>query len=473
MPDQINIDALIKIVSQGGKITTGVDVYNDKGTLLLDKNFLVTNAKMLERIKENGVNKIPISSEGNSGIWDAEGNLISSNRGDSAESDMEKDEVTPVPVPELNKIEKRLNEIEETKKQAEEHYEKAKECIKQALSDIKNTGGQFDYGEVSSHVNDLAEYLTIGDNPFSYLTREIISYDDYLYNHSINVCTIGTTVMNKFNKSFSAIIDGHLNTTEIDAYAPFGTDSDTKKSTYTHFQTDELHSISVGFFLHDLGKVLIPDEILNKPGRLTDEEFKTVKKHSYDLGMKILEQNGLNSPFINSIVKYHHAPLYQNEDRCYPMDRQPDQIPLYAKVCKLVDIYDAMTSKRSYKEAFNQINVVTEIFRSYAKKEKTLQYILHSFIKSIGIYPPGSIVYLRNGQMGYVLESNGPFIIPFTDTKGDSLTGKPDPLDLGEPDLDEMLKIDNRRSIKKPHEVYKLLPSYLKPNQSQAEPAAI
>ena len=92
-----------------------------------------------------------------------------------------------------------------------------------------------------------------------------------------------------------------------------------------------------------------------------------------------------------------------------------------------------------------------------------MQYILHSFVKSIGIYPAGSIVYLRNGQMGYVLESAGPLIIPFTDTQGKTLSNNPDPIDLSEPESDDFLKIDKRRSIKTPREVYDLLPAHLKP----------
>ncbi len=208
---------------------------------------------------------------------------------------------------------------------------------------------------------------------------------------------------------------------------------------------------------------------MNKTGKLTLEEFDTVKKHSYELGLAILERNNLDNPFITNIVKYHHSGLYLGEPHCYPDDGQPEKIPLYAKVCKIADMYDAMTSKTTYKEASNQITAVTEIFRAYARKNALLQYILQSFIKTIGIYPPGSIVFLRNGQMAFVLESKGPLIIPFTDAGGKRLSGKPDPLDLSDPGVDESMKIDNRRSIKNPLEVYELLPSYLRYGYSETE----
>ena len=465
MAGTIDIDTLIKIVSTGGKVTTGIDIYNNNGTLLLDKAFIVTSTKTLQIIKENGIKKVPLSADGKSGIWDAQGKKISTGLNPPVSGSAQADQVRISSISSrvtLNSLGKKLYEIEENRKLAHENYEVAKQCIKKALADIKKTGGRFDHAEVSSHVSRLAGFLTIMDNPFSYLTREILSYDDYLYNHSINVCTIGTAIMNKFNTIFSTMISGHLNSPENEVYDPFNKSSGIPKITYHHFQKDELQSISLGFFLHDIGKVMVPDTILNKSGKLTGEEFDIIKKHSHELGLSILEKNNLDNPFVTNIVKYHHSALYLGESHCYPSGRLPEEIPLYAKVCKIADIYDAMTSKTSYKEAFNQINAVTEIFRTYARKDPLLQYILQSFIKSIGIYPSGSIVFLRNGQMGYVLESKGPLIIPFTDADGSRLSMAPDPLDLSAPGCDDALKIDNRRSIKNPLEVYDLLPPYLR-----------
>ena len=139
------------------------------------------------------------------------------------------------------------------------------------------------------------------------------------------------------------------------------------------------------------------------------------------------------------------------------------EIPPYVKIAKLADIYDAMTSKRCYKDAFNPINVVTNIFRTYANKDPFLQVVLHSFVKVVGIYPPGSILTLRNGQMAYVLLSDGPIVLPFTDSKAQPLSNKPDPIDLGSINIIEspQIQIDNRKSLKAPAEVIDLLPSYI------------
>jgi HD-GYP domain-containing protein (c-di-GMP phosphodiesterase class II) len=474
MTMRISIDNLIEIVKAGGKIKTGVDVYNAKSILLLDKDVLVEKVKILEIIKDNGINSIPVNSALNGGLWDGNGNMIQMDADGmvdldaqtspaSAESGTEEEgPAHAFPDAAANEIEIRLQEIEEIKQEAGKKYNTAKTSIKKVLTDIKNTGGEFDFDEVQSSVSDLVDFLVVADNPFAYLTQELFSYDDYLYNHCINVCTIGTAVVNRFNISFSHIVDDLINGHSADIYNPFEKSGRKQENSFTCYYADDLSDISLGFFLHDIGKIIVADEVLNKEGRLTPTEFEQVRRHSYEHGVNLLDKNKLKNSVIRNIVKYHHAPLYEGEERCYPLDKKHTQIPLYVRICKLADIYDAMTSKRCYKEAINPISVVTRLFRSYAKKDRMLQYILHAFVKSIGIYPPGSIVYLRNGQMAYVLESAGPIVLPFTDGNEKTLTQKPDPINVGAPEIDERIMVDNRRSVKAPKDVYEMLPPYIK-----------
>ncbi|MDA8403683.1 MAG: HD domain-containing protein, partial [Desulfobacteraceae bacterium] len=213
------------------------------------------------------------------------------------------------------------------------------------------------------------------------------------------------------------------------------------------------------YFLHDIGKVLVPDKILNKKGRLTNEEFDVIRKHSYEKGLEILEKNKINNPYIRNIVIYHHSVLFDSEMNCYPNEKLPENLPPYVKVCKLADIYDAMTSKRCYKEAFNPINVVTEIFRKYARKDNLLQFILYSFVKSIGIYPTGSVVMLENGQYAYIMDTSGPLVLPFTDMKGNTLDQKQAPLDLSDKTAP---KVNSDKPLLSPVEAFGILPDYLK-----------
>ncbi len=471
---QLSIDKLIDIVKAGGCVKTGVDVYNTGGILLLDKDVMVDRVSTLEAVKESGIRFVPVNLAQDGGLWDKNGNVIKVNSAlhapapaptDRAISGETKDEdmlgffVFSSPG---TQVEKRLLEIQQIKKEAARKYKEAKLCVKTALDQIRETGGEFDYDQVETNVSSLVEFLTVSGNPFSYLTQEIFSYDDYLYNHSINVCTIGTAILNQFNYHFSRKIDTFLTGSTPDIGNPFDTSPRGKTSSFSCYYEDDLVDISLGFFLHDIGKILVSDKVLNKPGRLSEDEFEEVKKHSFEYGSQILDKNNMKNSFIKNIIKYHHAQLFENETRCYPNDRQYRDIPIYVRVCKLADMYDAMTSRRCYKEAFNQINVVTELFRRYAKKDAVLQYILHSFVKSIGIYPPGSIIFLRNGQMAYVLESTGPIILPFTDTRERTLTRQPEPIDLGDKTVASEYRVDNRRSVQTPKEVHDRLPDYMK-----------
>ncbi len=435
---KISIENLIDIVHNGGRVKTGIDVYNKNNILLLEKNVLVDSVGILENIKRNGVNTLPIFPDNAGGLWDKNGNSIEIEKSPNGLVTTESFE--GIPAASIN-VEKKLKEISLLKQEASVNYNKAKKNIKKILTDIKETGGEFDFSSVEDTVTDLVNFLSVNDNGFSYLTKEIFSYDDYLHNHCVNVCTIGTAIITKFNKLFNAEnqVPGMQQITAI---------SDSK-----------LQEIAAGLFLHDIGKVLIPNEVLNKKGKLTDEEFSIVRKHSYEKAPEILKKNNISSTIIHNIAMFHHGNLFDGEKSCYPGNISAVDLPLYVKVCKLADIYDAMTSKRCYKEAFNPINAVTDIFRKYAQKNETLQGILYAFVKSIGIYPPGSVVKLLNGQYVYIIDSQGPIVVPITAISGETLYSQQPAVNLTE---DKSYAVDTEFPLISPVDAYDLLPDYLK-----------
>jgi HD-GYP domain-containing protein (c-di-GMP phosphodiesterase class II) len=450
----VNVDGLMDIVNKGGYVKTGVDVFDHKGVLLIAKNIPVESLRPLEVIKKYG--NLPASEntidsnkkfEPGMNIFDAE-----------AAQKMQQSKTAST---QLGSLEKKIKEINEKKKIAAEKYDNAKNSIKKVISDIQETGGEFEVEPVEETVNEILNFLTLDETAFSYLSKEIFSYDDYLYNHSVNACTIGTAVLIRFNEKFGEIVNNYLNTISIET---LDRQNGEKPISFIYYLPEELHDIAMGYFLHDVGKVLIPDNILNKKGKLTDDEFAVVKRHSYEKGMQILEKNKLSNPFISNTVKYHHGLLYPDEKGCYPEDKHPIELPPYVKISKLADIYDAMTSRRCYKEAFNPVGVVTEIFRKYTHKDRMLQFILRAFAKVVGIYPAGSVLSLKNGQMVYILDSGGPIVIPFTDTRGNPLKVKPEPLDLSEiaSDSENELNIDRRKPLKSPLEVFHFLPPFLR-----------
>ena len=450
----MKIDRLVDIVARGGSIKTGIDIFNKEGTLLLEKNVLVNKVSTLLVIKQSGVCNLDIDAASEGGAWDKSGKALT----------LTMNEKTAPPennISNLADVESRIRQITRVKKEAIEKYRKAKNDIKKVIFEIKDSGGQFDVQQVEDTVSDIFNFLNRNSSAFSYLAKEIFSYDDYLYSHSVNVCTIGTAILNHFNDHFSDIINNYLASLSL---GESGNGSAATAKFFMNYQPTELHDMSLGYFLHDVGKVLIPDAILNKKGSLTPEEFEIIKTHSYEKGVEILDKNRIGNAIVRNILSNHHSALFDHEQRCYPDNKAPIEIPPYVKIAKLVDIYDAMTSKRCYKEGFNPINVVTTIFRNYANKDPFLNIVLHSFVKVIGIYPPGSILTLRNGQMAYVLLSAGPIILPFTDAEGQPLLNKPDPIDLARISIVESpeIQIDKRKPFKAPIEVFDVLPGYIR-----------
>jgi hypothetical protein len=107
--------------------------------------------------------------------------------------------------------------------------------------------------------------------------------------------------------------------------------------------------------------------------------------------------------------------------------------------------------------------VVTDLFTKYSKKGKLVQKVLLSFISVVGIYPPGSVVFLNNGQMAYIIDSKGPIILVFSDNQGAPLKRQPNPIDLSDPDsVAAGLKIDHKRPMTTPVKVYNKLPKGLR-----------
>ena len=458
-----SIENLMEIVKAGGRIKTGVDVYNEKGTLLLEKNIFVESVRTLKILQQNGIRSVPVSSLMDGGLWDGKGNLI--RMGSHGGIELVPPLASKKSIPSNTRrtqgdIEKRLKKIQEIKKESLQKFAAATACLKNAMNQIRDTQGQFDFQAVESQVADLVSFSIAADHPFPYLNREIFSWDDYLYQHSTNVCAIGTAVLHRFNTHFSHTIGSVLSEKGTTLSGETGLQAPVNVGCFHYYYKEELNDICLGFFLHDIGKALVPEVLLNKSTGITDEEFDLLKCHSFDYGVQILEENRIKNSILKNIIQYHHAPLFDDEQGCYPMGRDCSDIPPYVKICKLSDIYDAMISKRSYKDALNHASAVTQVFRKYVKKDPLLQFLLHAFVNSIGRHPPGSIVYLKNGQMAYVLESDGPLVIPFTDTSENTLEVKPDPIDMGSPDV--LWQIDSERSIRSPREVYNRLPLYIK-----------
>lgn len=459
-PESVNIDDLIEIVRSGGSVRTGISFYNDRGDLLLDKDALVTRVSTLMHIKRQGHVQIPIEGVIEGGIWDKNGDRLKIGKHAEAEEEtilgIQEMLGTPESKP-LTTLQKKVQEIREVKRELEDLQNRAKTSILEAVNQITENDGEFETQKIVEVVNHTVEFLRAHEETTLYLAREIFSHDYYLYNHSVNVCTLGAAVLHRFNSHFSQIVNTSL-------HQVLGRDfAETPATEFRMYQKEELQEIALGFFLHDIGMVLLPKEILMKTEALTPEEMTLVRTHSYHYGPKILAKNNINSVLIRNIVSHHHAAVYPGESNSYPENISPQEVPLYVKVCKLVDQYDAMTSKRPHRAAINPITAVTNIVRWNADKNRCLQLLLASFVKVIGVYPPGSVIYLQNGQLAYVLDSAGPTVIPFTDIYQKPLSPASDPIDLDTPEYRYSdMQVDRRKPPLDPMSYYHLLPVALR-----------
>lgn len=166
----------------------------------------------------------------------------------------------------------------------------------------------------------------------------------------------------------------------------------------------EVYEIGIAGLLHDLGKSKIPNEVLNKPGRLSEEEFEIMKQHSV-YGYEILKEKEGYSPAILLGVLQHHEKM---NGRGYPLGVSSDKMHLFAKILSVVDIYDALVTERSYKKAFSQRDAVEMIMSM--TQELDLD-VMRSFLESMILYPVDTIVQLSNGEKAKVVQNNPGYIL--------------------------------------------------------------
>ncbi len=439
-----NINVLIQACLDGKAIKILSDVYDKQNNIVIKENTIIEKAYTLKKIKKNNILGINATVINKSDIPKIE----------EPKKNTKDEEFKHYNIVQDEKIEKRFDEIKHKNREAKVKVQAAKQNIKKVLETIKTKNGRFNYSDIENSVEELVTFIDDTNNSFAYLSKEIFSYDNYLYNHSTNVCTIGLTILKKLNENNKTKVNKKFSYVQKIKRA--------EETNLIKYTKDEINKIAKGFFMHDIGKVLLPDKLLNKPAKLTPEEFEEVKKHSYVNGLKLLKKNKIEEPFIQNSVIYHHAQLHPSETGCYPIDKKPSTIPPYVFICKIADLYDALTSKRCYKEAISPLLVVAQIFRAYANKGNNIfQNVLLSFVNTIGIYPPNSILYLTNGQKAYVIDSNGPTVIPFTDTKGNTLKNAQEPQRIEPSDIDNN-SLEYNEDIFTPIKIYDSLPQYLK-----------
>ena len=251
--------------------------------------------------------------------------------------------------------------IHETKKKAVKTAHK----ILQGIS----KGGKLDIKAAEETADELINTISMNKSAFMNIAG-MRMIDEYTFIHSVNVAAYTTIIAMEYGA-----------------------------------KEQELEIICTGAFLHDVGKMLIDPEILNKPGKLTNEEFEEIKTHSLK-GYKILKENEINEE-IAILAKGHHE---RYDGQGYPSGLNKKNSPISIQMAAIADVYDALTSDRVYKKAMGSSEamriIISETGSHFEPK------LVGLFQRAIGIYPIGSLVKLNNGYTARILGQNEGIVRP-------------------------------------------------------------
>jgi len=161
-----------------------------------------------------------------------------------------------------------------------------------------------------------------------------------------------------------------------------------------------LHKLGMGALLHDIGKMQVPDEILNKPGRLSKKEFEIMKGHPSHGHAMLVDDHHIDAESLH-IVLHHHERL---DGAGYPKGMSEAEIPMLTRIASIVDVYDAITSDRCYHDGISPALALENLFK-WSKGNFDI-LLLEKFIKCLGIYPIGSVVRLNTGEVGVVVATD-------------------------------------------------------------------
>jgi HD-GYP domain-containing protein (c-di-GMP phosphodiesterase class II) len=237
------------------------------------------------------------------------------------------------------------------------------EAVDQVVSNIQ-VDKKIDAETMQPAVGDMVQSIIRNPDALLWLTK-LRSVDSYAYDHAID-----TSVL-------AVMFGRHLG-----------------------LPKDQLQDLGLTGLLFDIGKLKLPQDMLSKPGKLTDEEFDLVRKH-VDFGIEILSQSSGVSERIIDGVRNHHE---RHDGRGYPSGLRGAEIPIFSRIIAIVDCFDAITSPRPFRAAISAHHAIRQM---YEWRDTEFQAQLYEqFIQCLGVYPTGTIVELSSGEVAIVVAQN-------------------------------------------------------------------
>ena len=298
-------------------------------------------------------------------------------------------------------------EQDQTLVPASTEYQRAAKICRQSKRAVSSMFSEARLGKAvnTGFVKKLVEEISasISRNPTALISlARIKTSDDYTYMHSVAVCALMIALARQLG-----------------------------------LNAEQTQSAGAAGLLHDLGKSMIPAEILNKPGKLTDEEFAVIKTHPEE-GYKLLLGSTGADEMAFDVVLHHHEKL---DGKGYPKRLKGAEISLFAKMGAVCDIYDAITSNRPYKTEWDPAESLSKM-ATWTDSHLDAE-VFRAFVQCVGIYPVGSLVKLESGRLGVVTEQSRksllkPVIKVFYSTLS-QVRIKPQILDLSVPGCQEKI----------------------------------
>jgi len=290
---------------------------------------------------------------------------------------------------------------------ADEELERAANICKQSrravlsMFEEARMGKAVDTSAAKQLVEEITDSVARNSGALISLAR-LKTVDDYTYMHSVAVCAMMIALSRQLG---------------LDA--------------------EQTRLAGIAGLMHDLGKAAMPLEVLNKPGKLTDAEFAIIKSHPAK-GHAMLKASTDVDPVVLDVCLHHHEKV---DGSGYPEGLKGDEISLFAKMGAVCDVYDAITSNRPYKQGWDPAESLRRM-AEWAKGHFDMR-VFQAFVKSLGIYPIGSLVQLSSGRLGVVTDQSGkslttPKVKVFFSTRS-NMRIVPEVVDLSRPDTTEKI----------------------------------
>lgn len=253
--------------------------------------------------------------------------------------------------------------IEEEMDAAKKIHSKAKEAVTSMFAEVR-MGKALEIAEATELVDEINQSMERNPNALLSLAR-LKTANEYTYLHSVAVCMLMVALGRQMG-----------------------------------LQGDQLRQAGVAGLLHDVGKMAIPNEVLEKPGKLTDEEFAIMRNHPRR-GWEILKSCYQVKESALDVCLHHHERM---DGQGYPEKLSGDQLTLFARMGAVCDVYDAISSERCYKKAWSPSESIHKM--ASWKDGHFDEKVFHAFVKTIGIYPNGTLVKLKSGRLGVIIEQS-------------------------------------------------------------------